>query len=700
MPPPLSKIGSRFGIAAAAFLFAALPSHAQFLALALSDPPPAQQGPSSSSLAAASSFSGDLSGSTQWKDTGLDLQPGDNVQITASGQLQYSDAKQPAGPDGLPRAWKDLMRILPLNEAGRGALLARIGDTEAARPFLVGAGHTFRAPAAGRLFLGLNQMSIDTGTGSFHVEVKILERAAGSSAPPQPVATSVAGFDLALLDKIPRRIDDNRGNLGDMTNFIIIGSQDRLRQAFAQAGWVLVDSTKQEAVLHGILSSVTRQSYVEMPMSELYLFGRIQDYGFAIADPFEVIFQRHHNRVWKSPYTLGGQTVWVGAGTHDIGLEKDQRTGGVTHKIDADIDKERDFIAQSLSSTGLIAAQMYLRPSLPVGETKTATGGSFHSDGRVLVLQLRGSSANRAAAFSALFCSVLEKEHPDSGSWSACSDYLEAPSSDRVALGPLPQTYRVAIVPGVLSACAGGAPAYKEGQEHLRTPHGLSVDLIPAPNRSSADNGKDIAKFLKDNYARDSRKFILLGYSKGAPDIMEGLANDPDAARAVAAFVTVAGAIGGSPIADLMPVEVQKWVEAFHLSDCQGDLYAAFKSLRRDVRQDFLAQHPDLGVPVYSLAAVSDKSSTSKVLFENWLLMAPYGPRNDSQLVESDALYPGGNTLGVLRADHWAVALPFEDSFDPNVKKLVDHNHFPRSALLEALVRFVAQDLAASPSAH
>jgi hypothetical protein len=118
--------------------------------------------------------------------------------------------------------------------------------------------------------------------------------------------------------------------------------------------------------------------------------------------------------------------------------------------------------------------------------------------------------------------------------------------------------------------------------------------------------------------------------------------------------------------------------------------------LRRDVRQDFLAQHPDLGVPVYSLAAVSDKSNTSKVLLENWELMAVYGPRQDSQLQASDAIYPGGNDLGALRGDHWAVALPFEDSTDARVKSFVDHNHFPRTALLEALVRFISQDLASS----
>jgi len=318
------------------------------------------------------------------------LKPGDTVEITASGKMQYADAQQSTGPEGLARGWKDLMRVLPVNDSGRGALLARVGDSEAARPFAVGASHKFTAPVSGHLFLGINQMSNDTGTGSYHVEAKITGHSATADV---AVGTTVAGFTLDILDKIPRRNDDNHGNLGDMTNFILIGSEDSVTQAFKQAGWVVVDKTDEDAVIHGLLSSLTKQSYVEMPMSILYLFGRPQDFGFALAEPFEVIYQRHHNRVWKSPYTANGQIVWVGAGTHDIGIERDQRTkNGITHKIDPDIDKERDFVAESLTSTGLVSAKMYMKPSQPLTEAKTATGGSFHSDGRVIVMQLRNTN--------------------------------------------------------------------------------------------------------------------------------------------------------------------------------------------------------------------------------------------------------------------------------------------------------------------
>ena len=682
MTTPPSNLRTRFGFVVIALALSLSPSLAQ------------QSSPGSSRRY---SFSADLPGSTRWKDTGLDLEPGDEVQITASGQLQYADAKQPSTPDGLPRGWKDLIRVLPLNDAGRGALLARIGTGDAARIFLAGSSYKLRVPVAGRLYLGINQMSSDTGEGSYRVQVKILDRGANSSRP-LAVASTIPGFSPELLDRIPRRVSDAAGDPGDMTNFILIGSEDTLRQAFSQAGWVSVDRTKEDAVLHGILSSITKQSYVEMPMSELYLFDRPQDFGFALAEPFEVVYQRHHNRLWKSPFTVNGEPVWVGAGTHDIGLERDQRNGKLTHQIDPAIDKERDFIAESLISTGLVAAKMYLLPPNPVGEARTATGGSFHSDGRVLILELRAPASSAAAAsgrppFSAVFCSVLEREHPDPGDWGSCSDYIENPSTDRVALGPIDRDYHVAIVSGVLTACFGNATAFREGRKYLHDTYGLTVDLIPSPNKSTEENGAEIARFVRDAYRKDGRKFILIGYSKGAPDILEGLANDPAEARHVAAIITVAGAIGGSPLADIIPAQAQHWFEKINLGGCQGDLYDAFHSLRRDVRREFLARHPDLGIPVYTVSAASTRAQTSKFLLESWELLSIYGQPEDSELLQSDTRYPGGDDLGTVRADHFAVALPLNDLDVPGIAGLANHNHFPRAALLDSLIRYVTRGL-------
>jgi len=81
--------------------------------------------------------------------------------------------------------------------------------------------------------------------------------------------------------------------------------------------------------------------------------------------------------------------VWVGAGTHDIGFEKDQRNGKVTHKIDPAVDGERNNIGDSLEQAGRVKVMHYFTPSDPVQESKNATGGGFHSDGRVLVIFLQ-----------------------------------------------------------------------------------------------------------------------------------------------------------------------------------------------------------------------------------------------------------------------------------------------------------------------
>ena len=149
-----------------------------------------------------------------------------------------------------------------------------------------------------------------------------------------------------------------------------------------------VDRTKAEAALHALLSSTEKKSYVEMPMSELYLFGRPQDLGFARAEPIEVVKTRHHLRVWKAPFDYKGQTIWVGAATHDIGFEKDQRTGGVTHKIDPKVDLERDFVGQCFRDAGVLSGSAYVTPSDAVREAHTATGGAIQSDGRILVMVL------------------------------------------------------------------------------------------------------------------------------------------------------------------------------------------------------------------------------------------------------------------------------------------------------------------------
>jgi hypothetical protein len=321
----------------------------------------------------------------------MDLQPGEHLVVHATGKLRYADAKDDNGPDGIPRGFKDLLRILPFNGGGRGALIGRVGDADIAQPFLLGADKDVIVPTGGRLFLGINQTSDDTAEGTYTVRIEIRSPDAGFKYRPARVVKSIPGIDAHLFAKIPRRVADKAGDPGDMVNFLIIGSEQQMQKTFSNAGWVKVDADVRDSVLHGLIVSISKESYLTMPMSQLYLFGRPQDYGWAHAEPIRVVASRNHLRIWKAPFDVNGRALWIGAATHDIGFEKDQRNDKLTHKIDPDIDLERNYVEKTLLATGLVADVTYFLPTDAMKEAKTATGGSFHSDGRVLILELANS---------------------------------------------------------------------------------------------------------------------------------------------------------------------------------------------------------------------------------------------------------------------------------------------------------------------
>jgi hypothetical protein len=249
-------------------------------------------------------------------------------------------------------------------------------------------------PTTGKLYLRANLSSDLSATGEYKVKVKFSQ--------PQKFKTDLLGTPVTapintiltpdLFNDIPRRVSDkasSNGNAGDMVNFALLGTEQEVLNAFKSAGWVAVDKSVQDAILNSVLKTLSREAYTEMPMSTLYLFGRPQDMSYARADPLMVAAERHHLRVWKTDKTVGGRTLWVGSATHDIGFEKDQRTGGVTHKIDPDVDKERQYLLDSFDAAGAFSSAAYVTPSDPLREARTATGGTFQSDGRIVVMALK-----------------------------------------------------------------------------------------------------------------------------------------------------------------------------------------------------------------------------------------------------------------------------------------------------------------------
>ncbi len=100
-----------------------------------------------------------------------------------------------------------------------------------------------------------------------------------------------------------------------------------------------------------VQSTVLRRSYDEAPVSPLFLFGRRQDLAYqqeVEGNPAK----RHHVRFWRCPEgwmpARRAPRDWVAAGTFDRAVGFSLFTLQVTHKIDADIDIERDHIVRTL----------------------------------------------------------------------------------------------------------------------------------------------------------------------------------------------------------------------------------------------------------------------------------------------------------------------------------------------------------------
>jgi len=351
-------------------------------------PQPARQNPAKPASQPRIFQEFQITGERVWLDTGFDLQAGERLILTASGKLRYPDAPEDNGPEGLPRDFKDIVRILPLNRSGRGALVGRIGDPDVAQPFLIGTRRELTAAVGGRLAIGINQLADEVSEGTYTVHVEIYGPEGQTPIAAVRRVKNIPGVDKSLFSKVPRRVADKDGNPGDMINFLIIGSESAVQNVFSNAGWVQVDTDPTGSVLRALLASISKEAYVSMPMSALYLFGRMQDYGWAHAEPIAVVASRHHLRIWKAPFQVHDRALWVGAATHDIGFETDRRNGNITHKIDPDVDLERQYVEKTLAATGLVTQIAYFLPEKAVKEASTATGGSFHSDGRVLLLDI------------------------------------------------------------------------------------------------------------------------------------------------------------------------------------------------------------------------------------------------------------------------------------------------------------------------
>jgi uncharacterized Zn ribbon protein len=198
-----------------------------------------------------------------------------------------------------------------------------------------------------------------------------------------------------LTNLVPPRVLNGEGREGDMVNLIFLAREDDLQEAFSRAGWLRPDKSIPRIVWHLIWR---RTHYKELPMDRLYVYGRPQDYSYVLPDPKLIVARRHHVRIWKTGREVDGIPLWVGAATRDVSIEIVMHKLRPFHRIDPNVDAERDFIARNLAETWQPAREMYMQRAESVLSAQTATGQHYQSDGRMLLVELNRKDTAKAGA--------------------------------------------------------------------------------------------------------------------------------------------------------------------------------------------------------------------------------------------------------------------------------------------------------------
>jgi hypothetical protein len=306
--------------------------------------------------------------------------------------------------------------------------------------------------------------------------------------------------------------------------------------------------------------------------------------------------------------------------------------------------------------------------------------------------------------FGEIFCAVLQQHGPSLPDYRPCNEALShvatpAPAAARpVELGQSQRRLVAGIVPGIGYGCvAKWLKTEPVGADHVRQ-FGYDVRLIKVDALSgTAPN----ARMIRDEIMAMPEepgppRLVLIGYSKGTLDILDAVVTYPEIRPHIAAVVSVAGAIGGSKVADDASESMADMMRFFPGAECdQGDDQSV-ASLRPDVRRQWMSEHPlPSDVPFYSVVTLPDEARVSRVLTPTYSKLSKLDPRNDSQVFYNDQIIPNGSLLAFVNADHWAVVLPIKRSHSIVGSLFVNHNDYPREALLEAILRFVEEDLAA-----
>ncbi|WP_341853924.1 LssY C-terminal domain-containing protein [Brachybacterium sp. GPGPB12] len=214
---------------------------------------------------------------------------------------------------------------------------------------------------------------------------------------------------IYLPDYFFGRTRTTEGVLSDPINIALDGPEWDLHVAMRRAGWVLAEERTLSSAWSMVRSTPLRRSYPSAPVSDLYLMGRRHDFTYQ-QEVGGTTTKRHHVRFWRMPPDFvapgGYRSDWLAAGTYDRAVGFSFFTLQITHRIDENIDVERDYLVDTVRFADPEVEVEVIEEFSTSYHDRNGQGDRFRTDGDLPVIDVTGAASRSDGASAIIFAAT------------------------------------------------------------------------------------------------------------------------------------------------------------------------------------------------------------------------------------------------------------------------------------------------------
>lgn len=200
------------------------------------------------------------------------------------------------------------------------------------------------------------------------------------------------GLSREVFEDLPRQSFHGNGRPMEPMNLLLVGSEEQVLHSMLAAGWHEADPVTIRNVMRAWFKIITNGQYLTGPVTPLFVNNHMQTMAFQKPTRVNKFKQRHHLRIWRTDFVSESKRpLWVVHASYDISIKGSGAFNfPPTHRIDVDIDKERDLVVVDLKKIG---AKMrgYVQLQNP-HSLENAFDDAYKTDGRMAVIELKESA--------------------------------------------------------------------------------------------------------------------------------------------------------------------------------------------------------------------------------------------------------------------------------------------------------------------